>query len=397
MGELRKRGSIWWIRYYRNGQRHEESAGSDKKGVAVDLLRIREGDIAKGAPVSARIGRLRFDEAAADVINDFKANGKRSLDVVTRRIDKHLRPFFGGRKMASITTADVRAYVAERQAATEIASKAYTRKRKDGTEIAIPERRRESAGASAAEINRELATLKRIFTLAVQGAKLLHRPHIPMLREDNTRTGFFEPDHYTSVMTHLPAEIRPVIEFAYVTGWRIESEVLPLEWRQVDFRGGEIRLDAGTTKNGEGRVFPMTDDLRRLLEAQHEAHSALRKAGHVVPWVFWRMVAKGRRGPKAPRRITSFSKAWKAACIAAGCPGRIPHDLRRTAIRNMVRRGVPERVAMKLTGHKTPSVFARYNIVSDGDLRTAAVQLAGLTAKAPSLQSTPTQAASTAR
>lgn len=382
MGELRRRGKVWWVRYYRNGQRHEESSGSDKKGVAVDLLRIREGDIAKGAPVSAKIGRLRFDEAAADVVNDFTVNGKRSLDVVRRRIDKHLRPFFGGRKMASITTADVRAYVAERHKATEVVSRGYVRKRKDGTEISIPERRREAAGASNAEINRELATLKRTFVLAVQAGKLLHRPHIPMLREDNVRTGFFEPEQYAAVMAHLPEALQPVIEFSYVTGWRIESEVLPLEWRQVDFRAGEVRLDAGTTKNREGRVFPMTDDLRRLLEAQHEAHSALRKAGHLTPWVFWRMVAKGRGGPQAPRRITSFGKAWKVACVAAGCPGRIPHDLRRTAIRNMVRRGLPERVAMKLTGHKTASVFARYDIVSDGDLTLAAERLAGLSAPA---------------
>jgi integrase len=91
------------------------------------------------------------------------------------------------------------------------------------------------------------------------------------------------------------------------------------------------------------------------------------------------MVAKGRNGPKQPRPIRAFNKAWTAACAAAGCPGRIPHDLRRTAVRNMIRRGVPERVAMQLAGHKTRSVFDRHNIVSPGDLRTAAAQLHGLT------------------
>jgi len=95
--------------------------------------------------------------------------------------------------------------------------------------------------------------------------------------------------------------------------------------------------------------------------------------------VFFRLVAQGRGGEKEPKQIRAFKKVWQAACVAAGCSGRIPHDLRRTAVRNMVRRGVPERVAMQLTGHKTRSVFERYNIVSDGDLRTAALQLRGLT------------------
>jgi integrase len=147
--------------------------------------------------------------------------------------------------------------------------------------------------------------------------------------------------------------------------------VLTLQWRHVDLKVGEVRLDPGSTKNGEGRVFPFTDDLRRLLEEQHAEHRILRRTGKVVPWVFVRMAANERGGEKHPRPIRVFTKAWKAACLAAGFPGRIPHDLRRTAVRNMVRRNVGERVAMQLSGHKTRSVFERYNIVSSGDLRTA--------------------------
>jgi integrase len=281
--------------------------------------------------------------------------------------------------MADITTAHIRAYVAERQAARTVTRGAYVVKRKDGTAITIPASTRDVDGISNAEINRELTTLKRMFTLAVQAGKLLHKPHIPLLREENARTGFFEPEQYASLCRNLPAELQPIVEFAYITGWRIASEVLPLEWRQVNFATGEVRLDPGTTKNGEGRVFPLTDDLRRLLEARRDARLAQIKAGHVVPWVFFRLVAEGRGGVKQPRAIVSIAKAWTSACRGAGCPGRIPHDLRRTAVRNMVRRGVPERVAMTLTGHKTRSIFERYNIVSAGDLRTAATQLSGLT------------------
>jgi integrase len=126
-------------------------------------------------------------------------------------------------------------------------------------------------------------------------------------------------------------------------------------------------------------VFPLTDELRALLAARQAECQVLRRDGHVVRHVFVRLVAGGRGGPKAPRPIRAFDKAWATACRAAGCPGRIPHDLRRTAVRNMVRRGVAERVAMQLAGHKTRSVFERYNIVSSGDLRAAAAKLEGLT------------------
>ena len=347
MGMLRQRGTIWWIKYYRNGRPYEESSRSSKEGDARRLLRIREGDVERGAPVTPKLGRLRFEEAGQDVINDYTTNGKRSLRVARRRIEKHLKPYFRGRRMASITTSDVRAYIAHRQATPIVTGKGDERRERQ---------------VSNAEINRELTIFKRMFNLAVQAGKLMAKPHIALLQEDNVRTGFLEREQYEAVLEHLPPALKPVITFAYITGWRIPSEVVKIQWRQVDFAGGVIRLDPGTTKNREGRVFPMTAELRKLLEKQRTGSP---RRPSIVPWVFHR----------SGERIVSLLKAWKAACVAAGCPGLIPHDLRRTAVRNLVRAGIPERVAMQMTGHKTRSVFERYNIVSEGDLTAAAQRL----------------------
>jgi hypothetical protein len=120
----------------------------------------------------------------------------------------------------------VRAFIATRQAETSIVRRAYTVKQKDGSIRRVPEKRRTIAGVSNAEINRELTLLKRIFNLAIQANKILHKPYIPLLREDNTRTGFFELEQFVSVRDHLPTSLRPVVEFAYISGWRIASEVL---------------------------------------------------------------------------------------------------------------------------------------------------------------------------
>lgn len=366
MGELRKRGKIWWIRYYRNGKRYEESSGSTKEGEARSLLRRREGDIERGVAVNPKVGRMRFEEAVEDVLNDYRINRKRSLDDIERRIAKHLAPYFSQRRMAAITTADIRSYVAHRQAQRTVLTKAFTFTARDGSPHHVPEQRRAVAGVSASEINRELTALKRMFNLAIQAGKLLQKPHIPMLKEDNVRVGFFEREQYLAVLKRLPAAVRPVATFAYLTGWRIDSEVLPLEWRQVDLQAGEVRLDPGKTKNREGRTFPLTRELRDLLERQRAGTDELRRRkGLVCPYVFHR----------GGRPIRSFRAAFRTACAEAGCPGRVLHDFRRTAVRNLVRAGIPERVAMQLTGHKTRSVFERYNIVSAGDLRDAVMRL----------------------
>jgi integrase len=336
---LRQRGRIWWVRYCRGGERFEESSHSTRKGDAIDLLKLREGAGVKGIPVTPHITRLTFDEAAADLVTEYQTNGRRSLAGVKRWIDLHLMPFFRGARMSAIATTDVRTYIKTRQ----------------------------EAGAANATINRDLAALKRMYSLAIQAGKLLYRPHIPMLEEHNTRHGFFEAAQFRSLRDHLPADLRPVVTFAYLTGWRVRSEVLPLQWAQVDRQARTVRLEPGTTKNQEARVvvYGETGELHDVIEDQWAVHRTLAKQGTLCPFVFHR----------DGEPILNFRRAWAAACNAAGCPGRIPHDFRRTAVRNLVRAGVPERVAMQITGHKTRSVFERYNIVSEGDLEDAARKL----------------------
>jgi len=377
MGCTYQRGKVWWIKYNHLGRPLFESSHSENRTDAINLLKRREGASAAGAPVLPKVGRFTFQDARRDFLtdrrNNSRNNGPGPMKKLEARIDNHLTPFFGRKRMAEITAVDVRAYTAHRLAETVRVTAAKTVVRENGVEELVPEVRRPVSNAS---VNRELAILKRMFSLAIQAGVLMSKPHIAMLRERNTRVGFFEPEQFASICRHLPDSLRPVVTFAHITGWRVNSEILPLQWRQVDFQSATVRLDAHTTKNDEGRLFPMTPELRTLLLERQRVTEELRQTRKLItPWVFFRMVAKGRRGDLFPKPILTYSKAWKVACRAAGCPDRIPHDLRRTAVRNMVRAGIPERVAMQLTGHKTRSVFERYNIVSEGDLVDAARRL----------------------
>ncbi len=328
----------WLIKYYRDGRPIAESSGTDVKDDAKTILRQREGAIADGRPIPGKAVRLlRFDDAVKDVENDYTANGRRSIGNLQTRIRKHLMPVFGGRRLNTIDDADVRDYISRRLA-----------------EEARP-----------ASINRELAILKRAFRLAK-----VNRPEIPKLEERNVRTGFFEREQFEAVRQQLPEPWRPLMTFAFYTGWRIRSEILPLTWAHVDINAQTVRLDAGMTKNSEGRTFPygVLPELKTVISDQEAVRDALRAKGVISPWLF--PDATGGRLP------AFYSELWRDACRKAGCPGKIPHDFRRTAVRNLVRAGVPEKTAMQLTGHKTRSVFDRYDIVNEADLKAAVMKLA---------------------
>jgi integrase len=337
-GTLRE-SKRYWIQYCRNGQVFREGTDCARYEDAKRRLHEKEGDLAHGLPVVHRVDKVTVGELLEDLLTDYRVNGKASLKKIEGICRNHLEPFCGRWKANQVTTAQVNKYIQARQA----------------------------SGAENATINRELAALKRAYNLALQSRRLLFKPYVPMLSEDNVREGFFSAQQFESVSSHLPEELQPVVAFAYLTGWRTNSEILTLQWRQVDFNSGTVRLEPGSTKNKEGRVFPLRYlGLRELLEAQRAKRDALqREHGILCPWVFH------RRG----QPIGDFRKVWKNACKKAGVPGRIPHDFRRTAVRNLEAAGVPRSVAMKLTGHKTESVYRRYAIVSESDLSEGLAKL----------------------
>ena len=165
----------------------------------------------------------------------------------------------------------------------------------------------------------------------------------------------------------LPREIRGLVTLLYTTGWRL-GEALSLKWGRVDRRAQEIRLPGGSTKNKKPRSVPYgaLPELVEVIERQWSERERLGRKGKLSPWVF------SRDGEP----IRTFRETWDSACGRAGVPGVLIHDMRRSAVRNFVRAGVPEKTAMEITGHVTRSVFDRYNIVDETDKAAALGRLA---------------------
>ena len=172
----------------------------------------------------------------------------------------------------------------------------------------------------------------------------------------------------------MPDYLRPLAITGFITGWR-KGELLSRSWRHVNLNDGWLRLEPGETKNGEARMFPLSAaNLRAVFETQHQQKIETEKrTGRIVEALFFNY--------DSGEPIRDFRGAWAGACKRAGCPDMIFHDLRRTAARNLVRAGVAEPVAMRLTGHLTSSIFQRYAIVDETMLIEGADKLSALHVK----------------
>ena len=336
---LMKTSRVWWIEFYHKGTQCRESSGSMKAPDAKALLKVRLAAVETGEHKGPQMKKTCFADLEKFITDDYQIKGNRSGKRMQRALAT-LRIVFGNFHAQDITYSQLQRY-----AVTRIKS-----------------------GIQPASVAYDLAILRRAFRVASRAGFALCPP-FPTIQFQNARQGFFEEEEFKAILAHLPVYLRPVMTFAYYTGWRAKSEIIPLEWRQVDFTAGTVRLDTGSTKNKTGRVFMFKTHpaLLSLLRAQWTQTQELQMTtGRTIAHVFH------RHG----KPIKDYTTAWKLARTRAGLASRVVHDFRRTAVRNLRRAGVPEHTAMALTGHKTRHVFDRYDIVNEIDLTDAVSKLA---------------------
>ena len=344
-GQIVKRGDRkWLVRVYLGTDETGKRAYQNKtvKGnkrdaelALAEMLRTRSL-----GPSILKNERLLVAELLDDLIRDYSLNG-RVVSAVKLKVERYLRPAFGKLQACKI----------------------------DGVSIGKYSDSRLSDGAAPATVNRELTMLRRAFSLGYQcePRKVERIPRIKLFKENNVRTGFFEHEHYSAMLKSLPEHLKPVLVMGYWTGLR-RGEIVSMRWQQVDLKNGVLRLEAGTTKSGEARIVPLSPDLWECLKMQREkTRLDYPECQHVFHY----------RG----KPFVDFRGGWEEGAKRAelvdanGKPKLLFHDLRRSAVRNLLRAGVPEKVAMAISGHKTRAVFDRYHIVSESDLRTAVAKL----------------------
>jgi integrase len=322
----------YWLTWYVNGHRHRESSETESWDEANRLLKRKQAEAVVGratGPENIKLGVL-LDR----LLDDYRTNGKKSLYETRGRLEAHVRPALGHVRAAALTSDTLSRYVAMRQ----------------------------KEEAAPATINRELSIVRTALAIGAHDDPpvVLRVPYIRKLAEHNTREGFLRPAEYEVLRNELPEYLRPLFVVAYHTGARL-GELLALKWPQVDFEAAQINVSARTTKNREAHTLPIYGEMRTWLDIA----AAEREWYPKLQWVF------SDHGVQ----ILSFRKAWASACKRAGKPGLLFHDLRRSAARNMDMAGVPRKVIMAITGHKTESMFLRYRIVAAEDIKNAGAKM----------------------
>jgi integrase len=347
-------GTATLAKYYVRHLGKDISTKTDRLMAAKNFVKKMAGDQAR----EKRRKSLRPDDVTIGtlldlVVEDYEANGQKTIGNMKGQIKHSLRPFFGMLMAGDLDSDQIDRWLAWRK------SHRLRKSIRGGHKELQP-----------SSINRELSVLRRAYQLGYERKPPLVEkiPHIKKLAENNVRKGFVSPEQYRGLLEELPGHLRGITVIAFHVANR-KGELLKLEWSDVDLDGNPpvFTLWPGETKNMEGRTLPildgeMMDTLRELKKEHDEKHP---KETHVF------LNAEGK-----PLQYHMMRADWDDACVRAELPGLLFHDLRRSAIRNLRRAHVSQKVSRDFSGHKTDSVFNRYNISDFEDLKDAAAKLA---------------------
>jgi len=381
------KSQVYWCQYFVQGQRFRESTHETSERRARRYLddQVAEGRV-NGRPVSATL--TVGDLVEAKLVSD-RNDGLKDIRSSEGRWNKNLQPFFGHIKARDLTTPIINRYAAkrrgellakyQRQADSAKAQAAKAQKNGDAEKAKelIERAERAAKKSPTATVNRELAIVRAAFHLGRKSGLVRDVPYFAMPTEHNTRTGFLEPGEYDKLVAATMAEghwLRTLFELGYAYGWR-RSEMLGLtvgDLHFLDGPNGEGTVSLPDSKNGDPRIVTMTRKVRELLLACIQGKAASD-----------RVLTRGRKP------IVDYREAWARVLKEAGIKRHLlVHDLRRTAVRGMRDRGIDRKVAMNITGHRTESVYNRYNIADLADISKATAKLDAEQAKFENSQRT---------
>jgi len=330
------KSAVWFGQYYdAEGRQHRKSTGCAVKAEAEKVLRTWMVDSQRGLKPLPETSNLHYENLRDALIESYRVRGHKSLQV-TADGDETIFPlppldeFFAGKKARAITPDLIRQFI----------------------------RKRQEDGVGNAAVNNSLSLLRRMFSIARTEGKLHNVPHIELLKPPPARRGFLRPQDFSRLLNRLPKHLHPLVTFLYYCGVRI-GEALAVDWTSADLGKRLVTLQAGQTKNDEPRIIPLPAVLVEMLRA-----------------------TKRKEGPVFD--ATNLRKEWAIATAACKLDGLRIHDLRRSSIRNMMAAGAQQTEAMKISGHKTISVFQRYNIVDESQVKDVMSRVERLMPKARS-------------
>ncbi|HEV2522715.1 MAG TPA: tyrosine-type recombinase/integrase [Candidatus Acidoferrales bacterium] len=330
----------FYIFYHAHGRLIRESARTESVMEAEGLLKRRMGEAGLGIKPQQDVKNVRYEEVRDALVAEYKNQGRASVFTHKDGTEyigglNHLDDFFKGMRVTDITTDTLRRYIESRR----------------------------KAGAADPTIRRQLVLLRSMLNQARKEGRLrlADIPHFPMPPDSKPRKGFVNPDVFVQLRAAMPENLRPLITFLYYTGCRTGA-AKKITWDMVSKDCQEIELPGEITKNGEPLTLPLVGI--GLKEVSVMLKKMFRKEGSVFD-------------------STNFRKEWATACHKLGLGvkdgwryhGLTPHDFRRSAARNLRRAGVTEDVAMSVTGHKSRTVFSRYNITDTADIHEALVKV----------------------